>query len=294
MKKRKISVSEIVAIIVFTLFSLCCLIPFLLIVSVSLSNEKEIVDFGYRLIPKTWDLQAYKFILMNPGQILSAYKITIITTVVGTAMGVFFMAMIGYALAVNTFKLRKQVTFFLFFTMLFSGGMVASYIFITQYLHLKNSIWVLILPSLISPWHVFIIRTFFQGIPQSLRESARIDGANEILIFIKIFLPISKPVIATVAFMGAMTRWNEWYSVLLYITDEKLMTLQYFLQRIMLQAELLREYAVAGDVDMTGFSIPTETVKMAMTVVAAGPMMCVFPFFQKYFVKGMTVGSVKG
>ena len=180
--------------------------------------------------------------------------------------------------------------------MYFSGGLVPTYILITQYLHLGNTIWVYIIPSLISPWYVFMLRTFFQGIPGSISESAYMDGASEYTIFFKIMIPLSKPALATVALMMFLAKWNSWNESMLYITKQELMSLQYQLQRIMENVQLMQQ--MQGSVDQSMLSalgeIPAETARMAMAVVVAGPALLVFPFFQKYFVKGLTVGAVKG
>lgn len=261
------------------------------LVSSSISNEQDLFVYGYRLIPKSIDFSAYKYLLHNPAQMLSAYKVTIFITVVGTFLALLVMIMIAYPLSVRDFKFKRQLSFYLFFTMLFSGGLVAVYLLNVQYLHLKNNILVYILPALVSPWYVFMLRSFFVGIPQSLRESAKIDGASEFKILFQIIVPISKPAIATIAFMELMIKWGEWYNCMLYITKPGLQTVQYLLQALMQQSEKL---AQAAEVGVNAGDIPTETVKLAMAVIAAGPIMFIFPFFQKYFVKGMTVGSVKG
>lgn len=289
MKKKNGAV--IAAHMIFILFGICCLVPMIYLISSSISNEQDLFVYGYRLIPKRVDFAAYRYLLQNPAQLLDAYKLTIFTTVVGTFLALLVMIMIAYPLSIKDFKFRRQLSFYLFFTMLFSGGLVSVYLLNVQYLHLKNNVLVYILPALVSPWYVFMLRSFFTGIPQSLRESAKIDGAGEIKILFQIIVPISKPAIATIAFMELMTKWGEWYNCMLYITDPKLQTVQYLLQALMQQSEKL---AQAADVGINAGEIPNETVKLAMAVIAAGPIMFVFPFFQKYFVKGMTVGSVKG
>lgn len=289
MKKKNGAV--IAAHIVFILFGICCLVPMIYLISSSISNEQDLFVYGYRLIPKRVDFAAYRYLLQNPAQLLDAYKLTIFTTVVGTFLALLVMIMIAYPLSIKDFKFRRQLSFYLFFTMLFSGGLVSVYLLNVQYLHLKNNVLVYILPALVSPWYVFMLRSFFTGIPQSLRESAKIDGAGEIKILFQIIVPISKPAIATIAFMELMIKWGEWYNCMLYITEPKLQTVQYLLQALMQQSEKL---AQAADVGINAGEIPNETVKLAMAVIAAGPIMFVFPFFQKYFVKGMTVGSVKG
>lgn len=289
MKKKNGAV--IAAHMIFILFGICCLVPMIYLISSSISNEQDLFVYGYRLIPKRVDFAAYRYLLQNPAQLLDAYKLTIFTTVVGTFLALLVMIMIAYPLSIKDFKFRRQLSFYLFFTMLFSGGLVSVYLLNVQYLHLKNNVLVYILPALVSPWYVFMLRSFFTGIPQSLRESAKIDGAGEIKILFQIIVPISKPAIATIAFMELMIKWGEWYNCMLYITDPKLQTVQYLLQALMQQSEKL---AQAADVGINAGEIPNETVKLAMAVIAAGPIMFVFPFFQKYFVKGMTVGSVKG
>ena len=208
-------------------------------------------------------------------------------------LSVLLMSMIAYPLACGHMRGKRGISFYLYFTMLFSGGLVPTYILITQYLHLDDTIWVYILPGLISPWYVFMIRTFFQGLPYEIYESAVIDGANEYRIFAQMILPLSKPVLATVALFMFLNQWNNWYTSMLYINKDSLCSLQYLLQRIMQNIELLQETENNGIMLKTS-EIPSETVRMAMAVVVAGPALLVFPFFQKYFVKGLTVGSVKG
>lgn len=289
MKKK--SGAVILAHTVFILFGICCLVPMIYLISSSISNEQDLFVYGYRLIPKRIDFAAYKYLLHNPTQLLDAYKLTVFITVVGTFLALLVMVMIAYPLSVKDFKFRRQLSFYLFFTMLFSGGLVSVYLLNVQYLHLKNNILVYILPALVSPWYVFMLRSFFSTIPQSLRESAKIDGAGEAKILFRIIVPISKPAIATIAFMELMTKWSEWYNCMLYITEPKLQTVQYLLQALMQQSEKL---AQAADIGINAGTVPNETVKLAMAVIAAGPIMFIFPFFQKYFVKGMTIGSVKG
>lgn len=292
-KSEKIMNVLVNAIII--IFCIICIVPFVMLVSISLSDESSI-QTGYSILIRNFSLDAYKFVFQNPTQILNAYKITAIITFLGTVLGVVFMAMAAYCLSMKDCRFRNPFSFYLFFTMLFSGGMVPSYILITRTLGLGNTIWALILPSLISPWYIFLLRTFFAGIPYSLYEATRIDGAGQLTIFFRVYIPLSKPALATVALMVMLTKWNEWYSVLLYITDEKLMTLQYLLQRIMKNLELVETYAKQGgsSVSLDNVKIPSETVRMAMAVVVAGPMLLVFPFFQKYFTRGMTIGAVKG
>lgn len=274
---------------------LCALIiyPFLMLVSVSLSNEKDIAYYGYKLIPRSFDLAAYKYVMANPGAILNAYKVTAIYSVAAMVFGVALMAMLAYPLSRKGFNGKGFLSKFVYFTMLFNGGLVPSYILITKYLHLDDTILVYILPSMISVWHVFMMRSFFDGIPNEMIEAVMIDGGNEYTIFFQIVLPLSKPVLATVALLMFLAKWNDWNTAMLYINDSKLFSLQYLLQRILENIELMESSTTASTMINTS-EIPAETARMAMAVVVAGPALLVFPFFQKYFVKGMTVGSVKG
>ena len=271
------------------------LIPFLLVIAISISNEKDVVLYGYQLIPKQIDFAAYKYLFKNPDSILNAYWVTILTTSIGTTLSVILMSMLAYPLSKANMVFKRGISLYIFFTMLFSGGLAPTYILITQYLHLNDTIWVYILPSLINVWHVFLLRTFFKAIPVEISESALLDGASEYRIYWSIILPLSKPALATVALLGALTRWNDWFTAMLYINNDRLISLQYLLQRILLNIQLLQ--SSSGNMPGSTLSLadmPSETVRMAMAIIAIGPMMMVFPFFQKYFAKGLTVGSVKG
>lgn len=278
--------------LVFIILCVIIIAPFLLIVGVSLSNEKDVLVDGYRFIPKHFDLSAYQYLFSDPSAIINAYRVTITYSVIATVLGVLLMAMFAYPLSQKELPKRKAISFMLYFTMLFSGGLVPTYILIANYLKLSNTLMVYIVTGLITPWYVFMMRTFFNDIPKEIIESALMDGANDFTIFWKFILPLSKPVLATIALFMFLAKWNDWNTALLYITDDKLVSLQYLLQKIMKNIELVRssEFAAATNVS----DIPSETVRMAMVVVVAGPALVVFPFFQKYFVKGLTVGSVKG
>ena len=244
-----------------------------------------------------FSLEAYKYVFRSPEQLINSYKVTIFYSIAGTLLSMLVMTLTAYPLSRKNYRYRKPVMFFIFFTMLFSGGLVPSYILITKYLHLGNSIWVYILPYLANAWYIIVIRTFFQGLPSELVESAKIDGGSELLIFFRIILPLSKPVLATVSLLTLLTRWNDWNTALLYIRDTNLFSLQYLLQKILREAQFIKSMAesspVAG-ISMDTSNIPSETVRYAMCIVAAGPMLVIFPFFQKYFAKGLTVGAVKG
>lgn len=292
MRKKELK-GQIIWNIIFIVICLLVLFPFVLVVSVSLSNEQDIARYGYSLLPRQIDLAAYKYVFENPEMILDAYKITFEFSIIYTILSVFFMACFAFLLSKRNLPGKSAVSFFLYFTMLFSGGLVPTYILITQYLHLDDTIWVYIIPGLISPWYVFMMRTFFNTIPYEMTEAVKIDGGSEYTIFFKIILPLSKPVIASVALFQLLGKWNDWYTAMLYINNRKLISLQYMLQRILENIKVLQETSNIGiQVDLS--QIPSETVRMAMAIIVAGPMLVVFPFFQKYFVKGMTVGAVKG
>lgn len=284
--------------IFFVMFSLIFILPFVYVISISLTKEQSLIDFGYKLIPKQFDITAYAYVFANPKQVINAYKVTLFTTVLGTLLGVIMMAMVAFPLSRSSFRYRKQITFFVFFTMLFGGGLIPTYILITQYLKLGNTIWVYIFSGLVSGFHIIILKTFFQQLPISLVESAKIDGASELRIFAKIIIPLSKPVLATVALLILLNRWNDWMTTLIYIRDTNLYSLQFLLQEVLREAEFIKTMAqmMPGGVsaDMFTNNIPTDSMRFALCVIAAGPMLLVFPFFQKYFTRGLTIGAVKG
>lgn len=281
--------------IVSILYSAICLLPFLLVLSASFTSEYALNENGFKLIPSQFDLTAYEYIFKSPQKILSSYGVTIFVTVATVAGGVLVMSMIGYTLSRSNCKFARPLSFYVFFTLLFSGGMAPSYILMTQVLNWKNTYAVMIVPSLVYAFHVIMIRTFFQKLPPALFESAKIDGANEFVIFFRIALPLSVPVLTTVAFFTAMSKWNDWQTGLLYITEERMEPLQYMLYRIEQNIQsLLTALSRGGGITVDVQNIPSQNLLMAMAVVAAGPMLVVFPFFQKYFISGLTVGAVKG
>ncbi len=298
MMKRKIR-EQIPLHIFFIILSVVFLYPFLLLVGASLSEEKDVIEFGYSVIPKHFSLNAYKFIFADAHKIVQAYKVTAFYSVIGTGLAVLLQAMIAYPLSKKNLKGRNFISFYLYFTMLFSGGMVADYIIRTQVYHLQNSMLVYILPGLVGAWSVFMMRTFFQGIPNEIFEAVCVDGGNEFMTFFRFVLPLSKPVLATVALTTFLGKWNDWYTSMLYISDENMISLQYLLQKMLQNMELIKQMSGNANVSsmISGSStgqIPSETVRMAMAIIVAGPTFIIFPFFQKYFVRGLTIGSVKG
>jgi len=293
---KSTSKNNILIHLVFILLCLAFIIPMLYVISVSFSSQEAVEQFGYRLIPEEFSLEAYRYVFRNPTQLIDSYKVTIFNSVVGTALSVLVMAMVAYPLSRSSFYYRKPLTFFIFFTMLFSGGLIPSYILNTQYLGLGNSILIYIIPSLANAYNIIIIRTFFQQLPQELVESAKLDGASELCIFSRIVLPLSKPVIATIALMTMLVKWNDWYTTLIYIRESKLYTLQYMLQKILREVEFMKTMAQSSmgiNVALQA-ELPEEPARFAMVIVAAGPMLVIFPFFQKYFTRGLTLGAVKG
>ncbi len=291
---KKFSFEQLLLNIVFIIIGLAYIVPFMLVISISLSSEASIKEFGYNILPKVVDFEAYKQIFITPHTLIEAYKVTIFFTLATTILSLVVMGMMAYPLSRKNCKFRKFLSFYIFFTMLFSGGLVPSYIVISKYLHLNNTIWVYILPALVSAWNIIIIRTYFQGLPPDMIEAGKIDGASEFLIFFRIIVPLSTPVFATIGFNTAVGKWNDWNTSLIYIDDTNLYSLQYMLQRILREAEFLEKAVTEGDVQFLDTEIPTESMRYAMAILAAGPMMFVFPFFQKYFAKGLTIGSVKG
>lgn len=276
------------------LLSALVIYPFLLVVSVSFSNEIDVMEHGYSLIPRVFDLSAYKYVFANPAEVIQAYKITAIFSVTATILSTLLMSGLAFMLSKRELKGKGVISFLVYFTTLFSGGLVPSYILITQYLHLNDTIWVYILPGLISPFYVFMLRSFFNDVPYEITESAIIDGASEYTIFFKMMLPLSKPALATVALTTFLGKWNDWNTSMLYISDQSMISLQYLLQRMMSNIELIRNNATDLNFNIALSEIPAETARMAMVVIVAGPALVIFPFFQKYFAKGLTVGSVKG
>lgn len=282
--------------VVLVILSIICVCPFVLVCIISFSSEDAILRYGYSFWPKEWSVRAYQYLFKNPVAIVRAYGITIFTTVVGTAVGLFLSSMLAYTISRKDYPYKRGVTFFVFFTMLFNGGLVPTYILYTQFFHFKNTIWALLIPGmLLSGWNILIMRTFFNSnIPDSLIESAYLDGAGDFTIFLKIVLPLSKPVLSAIGFMTALGYWNAWYNSMIYITDTKLYSLQYLMTKTLLDIQSLKASTeLTSEMSKALGAMPSETVRMAMAVVGVGPMFFMFPFFRKYFTKGLTIGAVK-
>lgn len=276
---------------ILSAFSILCIIPLLLVVSASFSDEKMLAMNGYKLIPQNLTLYAYKFVLSASTSILDAYKVTVFVTVVGTLLSLLITSMFAYPLSRKEIKYRNKISLLVFFTMLFNGGLVPVYILISRYLHMKDSIFVLIIPYLVLAWNVLLMRNFFKTIPDSLIESARIDGSGEFKTFFKIVVPLSLPSFATIGLITTLLYWNDWWLAILFIEKSSLFPLQYMLQSVMTNIQILTSSIMTKD---KALNLPSESARMALCVLAIGPIILAYPFFQRYFIKGLTVGAVKG
>jgi putative aldouronate transport system permease protein len=277
--------------ILLAVFAVYCLMPFWSVVASSFSSEASILKNGYMFWPSDFSLEAYKLIFED-NTIYRAYGVTTFITLAGTGMSMVLTSALAYALSVKSVKYRNKIAFYVYFTMLFHGGLVASYLLISKYLDMKDTIWVLIIPSMLSAWNMFLLRNFFASIDESIAESAKIDGANDAYILFRIILPISLPAMATIGLFYALSYWNKWFDAMLYINDKNLYPLQYLIQRIMTNLDYIN--AISADVNIPNFIPPALTVRLATTVVTIGPIVFLYPFLQKYFVKGLMVGAVKG
>lgn len=276
-------------------FALACLYPFLMVIGGSLMTQSEVTREGFKIIPSEPTLASYKMLLGNGDLILNGYKITLFVTVVGTILAVIVNGMMGYVLSRKHMAGRKFLNLYVLLTMLFNGGMVPWYMTCTRYLHLKNTIWALIVPSIVGAWNIYLIRNYFTGVPEEMWESAKLDGASEIRIFSKIYMPLGKPVIATIVLFAALGYWNDWWLGLMLIDDSKMQPLQMLLRTMMSNIQFLQTMSQqSSEVQALLASVPGDGVKMAMVVITTGPIILLYPFIQKYFMKGIMVGAVKG
>ena len=277
------------------IFGMLCVVPFYLIVVSSFASENSLIKDGFRLIPTEWSLDAYKYVFTNPARIERAYFNTIFVTITGTLLSLLMSTLTGYVLSRRDFKWRNAFSFFFFFTTLFSGGLTPWYIMCTKVLHFKNTYGALILPMMFSVWNMIIAKNYMKGIPYEISESAKIDGAGELTIFFRLYIPIAKPLLATLGLFAALGYWNDWYNSMLFNTDENMQSLQYFLQDMLSTIQALKQLVAQGNSELAkGVTLPTTSMKMAMTCVVTGPIIFLYPLVQKYFVKGLTIGAVKG
>lgn len=278
--------------VIIALFALFCIIPFIIIFSSSMTKEMDILTNGYNLIPKTLDFSAYHYLFQRMNVVLNGYKVTTFVTVVGTIGSLAITAMIAYPISLRRLKYRRFISGYVLLTLMFSGGMVPWYIVCVKYLHLNNTIAALILPSLVSGFNVFLMRNYFSTIPEELQESAKIDGAGEFRIAWSVVLPLSTPVFATVGLFVALGYWNDWWLGLMLIDKAELQPLQLLLRTIVSNVDYLATSSVlATTMDQM---VPREGIKMAVTIITIGPIIFLYPFLQKYFVKGLMMGAIKG
>ncbi|GBF73770.1 sugar ABC transporter permease [Paenibacillus sp. 598K] len=275
------------------LFALSCLLPFLLVIGTSFTAEGMIKKFGFNIWPREFSTFAYSIVFQNPDQILGAYVVTMVLTIAGTAIGLFIVAMTGYALQRPDFGLRNGISFFIYFTTLFSGGLVPFYLLMTRYLSLQDNYLAVLLPGLLTPFLIIMMKSFVRSIPHAITESAKIDGAGDFTIFIKLILPMTTPALATIGLFIALGYWNEWYHAVLFLsTNMEYRPLQLFLYNTITTADYVRNSAAASNVQLS--DVPLESMKMATAVIATGPVILFYPFVQRYFIRGITVGAVKG
>lgn len=283
--------------LIFTAYMLACVLPVILVFMVSITDEMSVIKNGYSLIPEKISFLAYEFLFKDAATVTRAYGVTLAVTVVGTLLNVLITAAFAYPLSRNQFPFKRFLSFMVLIPMLFSGGLVPFYLVYVTILNLKNSIFAMILPGVFGGFNVFIMRTYFKSnIPESIIESAFIDGASETRIFFRIVLPLSLPVLATVGFFSFLGYWNDWFNCLLFITNEKLWNIQYIMMKSMRELQYFRAHMqqIGGYAFDELNKIPTEGVRMAMAVVGMVPILAVYPFFQRYFIHGMTIGAVKG
>lgn len=284
---------HIAADLVLAILSVCVIIPFILLISSSMTNEQALIRNGYSFIPSELDFTAYRLLLGGSSSVLHGYLVSFGITFIGTAVSLIITTLFAWPLSRKDLPGRNFLAFFLFFTMLFNGGLVSSYMMWTQVFHIKNTVWALLVPNLMmSGFNVIMMRTYFtSNIPEEVVDAARIDGAGELRLLIKVVLPMSLPILATVGLLVGLGYWNDWLNGLYYVNDDRLYSVQVILNKMLLNAEAMKKAASAG---VMGGPVPSTGMKMAVAVLGALPVLVLYPFFQKYFVKGITVGAVKG
>ncbi len=284
------------SLILLTILAGVTVLPFLLIAIASITSEKSLISNGYSFAPDALSLDAYQYMLAQSKMVLRAYSVSIRVTVTGTVTSLFLVSTLAYPLSRPDFPFRRVITFFVVFTLLFNGGVVPSYIMWTRVFHLKNTIWALIIPNyLMSGFSVLLVKNYFErAIPKDLIEAAQIDGASEFVIFFRIMLPLSVPVLATVGMITALAYWNDWINGLYYINDPRLYGIQQLLIRILDNIQFLKSGTAASALGSVPVELPSTAVRMALAVTGILPILVIFPLLQKYFIKGMVVGAIKG
>ena len=298
-ERTKVTRGQVVLAVIILLFTILCFLPVALVLVVSFSSDVSIAERGFTFFPSSWSTGAYKYVFSFGGQLIQSYKITIFETVVGTLLTLLLTSMFAYALSRKDFMLRGPLAIYLLITMLFSGGMLGGYLINANVYHLRNNLLVLVVPGCVSTMNCIVMRTFINSnVPDSLIEAAKIDGAGEVYTFFKIVMPIMAPVLASIGFMCAVGHWNEWQTSMLYIDDSNKATLQLMLMRVEKNIEFLKMRESMGnlsDLELKELnSIPTMATRMALLFCTLGPILVIYPFFQKFFIRGMTIGSVKG
>lgn len=289
---KRITTFDVVMQIILIVCTLLCIVPFVLLIVSSFASEMSIMKYGYSFWPKEWSLDSYRYLLGQGGQLIRAYGISVFTTVVGTAMGLSMTIALAYVLAQRDLPGRSVIMFYVFFTMLFSGGLVPSYIMWTTQFHIKNTIWALIFPNLmVKAFFVILARSYFQtNLPTDIQEAARIDGASELQIFFQVAIPLAKPIISTLLLFIGLSYWNDWNNGLIFLTDNKLFSIQNVLNEMIKTIQFLQQNSSV----VSAVKLPSNGVRMAIAVVATLPMLIAYPFLQKGFVRGIVMGGVKG
>lgn len=292
--KKKLNSAPVytaVSYAIVSIIALVCVLPFIVLISGAFSSESAVLKEGYWFWPRDFSLDAFAFIFRYPEDVLSGYKVSIIVTVIGTILSLFISTMAAYVLCRKELKYRNSLSFFLFFTTLFNGGLAPYYIWLSRNLHLSNTYLVLILAPMFNVMYILILRSFIRGsVPEPLIESAKIDGAGDLRIFLQMVLPLTKPALASIGVFTALAYWNDWWTAMMFTNKDYLMPLQYLLYKMLSAINL----SASMSQHVTSVDTPKETFKLAMTVIATGPIVLVFPFVQKYFVSGITIGAVKG
>lgn len=287
--KKKLSCLDVISYGFVSLLVIMSLLPMVMIIIASFTDNNTILRNGYSFFPKKWSAGAYNYIFASAGEVIRSYQVSLFVTITGTGAGLMITALAGYVLSCKKFKYRNRFSFFFYFTTLFSGGLVPFYIMVATVLGLKDSLFAIILPGLTSPFLIILMRSFITtSIPESLRESMCIDGATDFTIFGKLVLPLLKPALATVGLFLTLQYWNGWYYPMLFLNQPKKFPIQYYLHNMM----SVQRMAAASGVDQT-MQFPGESIKMAMAVVATAPILFAYPFVQRYFVEGLTIGAVK-
>ena len=284
---------RIISYVFVSIWALICLLPFILVISASFSTESIVAKEGFGLLPKGFTLSAYELVFRSPKMILGSYGVTIALTVCGTVVGLFIVAMTGYALQRKDFPFRNALSFFIYFTTLFSAGMAPTYIWVSRYLKLNGSYMAVFLQLLMSPWLIILMKNFAKSVPYEITESGKIDGAGDFKIFVSLIFPMLKPALATIGLFLAIGYWNEWYQSSLFLSEKmSVYPLQYTLYKVVNKANSLKSTVAGQYVDLS--DLPSNGLKMANAILATGPVILIYPFVQRYFIGGITVGAVKG